>query len=475
MSTEPITDQLNGGSGVLMQGRRRVGGQAALSVSPLGRALRRLRADHGLTQREVAEAAEISQASISRVEDGRVMSMRGENLARVAAVFGVSADYLMSGAQGSAMSADVTTLRRDLAEARLQLAAYGIGSWLDLVDMARRFGQHASERFSIQPLANMLICGGTNFASVTTYGQALGKQFTGEALAEGHACFESARDSWRTQRVRTAKATVPVSGWLPLDQEPVLDEGVDPHIVDMPFSQGILRFLVDGHEAASTLTQGALIFAPIAELAVKSVTALAREQGERAEVQGRMGLLEELLDAVPAPVFVTDRDGRVILANRHLTASEQSRPTEGMIEDWLTTTTDQPMYELLGALPQGGSYLAVVRHYGPAPLRFRVRHVAAQDGELAYLHTGFGGAEAAAEASTSLAQAQGELAAVVHDLVRLSCVLGREDLDQIPEAGTDMSEALRTALAVSRLSDKSRRMVELLIEGAEDDSAGRDG
>jgi transcriptional regulator with XRE-family HTH domain len=444
-----------------------VASRPALSVSPLGRALRRLRAEHGLTQREVAEAADISQASISRVEDGRVMSMRGENLSRVAAVFGVSADYLMSGAQGSAMSADVATLRRDISEARLQLAAYGTNTWLELVDMARKFGQHASERFSVQPLASVLICSTDDFAEATAYGQAMGNQLAAEDISPQAPSYQSVVDSWRNQRVRATGAAGGVTNWLPLQEEPSVDAGVELHVVDMPFSLGVLRFLVDGQEAASSLTQGALIFAPIAELAAKSVTAQLRLRGEQAALEDRICMLEESLDAVPSPVFVTDRDGRVLLANQHLTSSPPAVLSGHMIDEWLTATTGQPIYELLGALPQGGTYTAVVKQYGPAPLRFRVRHLEARDGELLYIHTGCGGAEAAAEASNTLARAQAELGHVVHDLVRLSAVLGHDDSDSVPEAGADLTGALRMALSITRTSTKSRRMIELLLEGDE--------
>ena len=365
------------------------------------------------------------------------------------------------------MSADVATLRRDLSEARLQLSAYGITTWLELVDMARKFGQHAGERFSVQPLASVLVCSTDDFAGATAYGQAMGAQLAGEPVSPQTPSYQSVRDSWRAQRVRAARATGAVATWLPLAEEPELADSVELHLVDMPFSLGVLRFLVDSHEAASSLTQGTLIFAPIAELAVKSVTAQLRERGERAELEDRICLLQESLDAVPSPVFVTDRDGRVLLANQHLASSPPAMASGRMIEEWLTATTGQPIYELLGALPQGGTYTAVVRHYGPAPLRFRVRHLEARDGELLYIHTGCGGAEAAAEASNSIARAQTELGHVVHDLVRLSAVLGHEDLDTVPVAGTDLSGALRMALAISRTSGKARRMVELLLDGEE--------
>jgi transcriptional regulator with XRE-family HTH domain len=64
--------------------------------------LKDLRADKRLTQSELADAAEVHAAQISRYERGETKPT-AEVVGKLARVLGTTADYLMSGASGEAV------------------------------------------------------------------------------------------------------------------------------------------------------------------------------------------------------------------------------------------------------------------------------------------------------------------------------------------------------------------------------------
>jgi len=49
----------------------------------------------GINQKQLAEASDISQATISRIESGQVKEMRPQSLKRLADALGVTVDYLV--------------------------------------------------------------------------------------------------------------------------------------------------------------------------------------------------------------------------------------------------------------------------------------------------------------------------------------------------------------------------------------------
>jgi transcriptional regulator with XRE-family HTH domain len=64
-------------------------------ISTLGKRVLLRRRDLDLTQAELAEQVGMSANTIARLERGSVQDLRGNTIARLADVLGVSADYLL--------------------------------------------------------------------------------------------------------------------------------------------------------------------------------------------------------------------------------------------------------------------------------------------------------------------------------------------------------------------------------------------
>src|SRR5436309_1402890 len=58
--------------------------------------VRTLREEKGLNQKQLAELAGISQATISRIENGDIRELKSESVKKLADALGVSVDYLLS-------------------------------------------------------------------------------------------------------------------------------------------------------------------------------------------------------------------------------------------------------------------------------------------------------------------------------------------------------------------------------------------
>ena len=66
--------------------------QAEGATGDIGQRIRQLRKEHGVAQAELADAAGISQSTLSDIERGEIVGRSLETLARLARFFGVSAD-----------------------------------------------------------------------------------------------------------------------------------------------------------------------------------------------------------------------------------------------------------------------------------------------------------------------------------------------------------------------------------------------
>lgn len=61
----------------------------------LGERVKELREKKGLNQKELADASHITQATISRIEQGKVAQLRSDSLKRLALALGSTTDYLV--------------------------------------------------------------------------------------------------------------------------------------------------------------------------------------------------------------------------------------------------------------------------------------------------------------------------------------------------------------------------------------------
>jgi transcriptional regulator with XRE-family HTH domain len=68
------------------------GGEEPMSLEEK---VRRLREKRGMNQKQLAEASNITQATISRIESGQVKELKSEALKRLASALGVTVDYLV--------------------------------------------------------------------------------------------------------------------------------------------------------------------------------------------------------------------------------------------------------------------------------------------------------------------------------------------------------------------------------------------
>ena len=68
------------------------GGERAMSLEEK---VRQLREKRGMNQKQLAEASDITQATISRIESGQVKELKSQALKRLASALGVTVDYLV--------------------------------------------------------------------------------------------------------------------------------------------------------------------------------------------------------------------------------------------------------------------------------------------------------------------------------------------------------------------------------------------
>jgi transcriptional regulator with XRE-family HTH domain len=81
-----------------------------MSGESIGRRVRRLRKQRGLSQTELAQALRITPQQLNNLETGEQRTMRDETLARYAAVLGVTDQYLATGIQVPVDNGDLPDL-----------------------------------------------------------------------------------------------------------------------------------------------------------------------------------------------------------------------------------------------------------------------------------------------------------------------------------------------------------------------------
>jgi len=98
----------------------------------LGHRIRQVRVKRGWNQKQLAEASQITQATISRLEADRVTQLKSDALGRLAETLGVTVDYLAGRAKeplavsspDPAVQELVQTYERLVASERKQLLDY---------------------------------------------------------------------------------------------------------------------------------------------------------------------------------------------------------------------------------------------------------------------------------------------------------------------------------------------------------------
>jgi transcriptional regulator with XRE-family HTH domain len=102
--------------------------------------VRALREQRGLNQKGLADASQITQATISRIESGQVEELRSESLKNLATALGVTVDYLVgrTDRQTGSDIADADPNAKRVLEKYAQLSRIGQVSVLDYVDFIYR-------------------------------------------------------------------------------------------------------------------------------------------------------------------------------------------------------------------------------------------------------------------------------------------------------------------------------------------------
>ncbi len=89
----------------------------------LGQRIRQGRAKRDWNQKQLAEASQITQATISRLEADQVRQLKSDALVRLAEALGVTVDYLVGRVQGSLGVSSPDPLVRELVHTYERLAA----------------------------------------------------------------------------------------------------------------------------------------------------------------------------------------------------------------------------------------------------------------------------------------------------------------------------------------------------------------
>ena len=93
----------------------------------LSRRVKALREQRNMTQKQLAQTAHITQATLSRIESGQVKELKSEALKRLAVALGVTVDYLI-GKTDELTPTDLVQsdpVARDLLQAYQELSAVG--------------------------------------------------------------------------------------------------------------------------------------------------------------------------------------------------------------------------------------------------------------------------------------------------------------------------------------------------------------
>ena len=214
-------------------------------MSSLRRNLKELRQKQSLNQKDLSDRSGVSQATISRIETGRVRQPGSSALKNLADALGVSTDSLMDDKGHLVIVRDITAHNCQQGAIRVLQAGYEAETVCDLGQILRILGDELEamgvqfEAVDLQVIdeqRNLLACYRA-YAEACSY-RSLQNEVT---LQESLARFASLRklvSHWHRRKVWEREAD---EDFRQMTQEIFLDSTYRPGmLIDVPFAQGML-------------------------------------------------------------------------------------------------------------------------------------------------------------------------------------------------------------------------------------------
>ena len=214
-------------------------------MSSLGRNLKELRQKQSLNQKDLSDRSGVSQATISRIETGRVRQPGASALKNLADALGVSTDSLMDDKGGLASAHDITAHYCQQGAIRVLQAGYEAETVCDLGKILRILGDELEamgiqfEAIDLQIIdeqRNRLTCYRA-YSAARGY-RSLQNEVT---LQESLGHFASLRrlvSHWNRRKIWEREAD---EDFYQMTQEIFSDSTYHPGLlIDVPFAQGML-------------------------------------------------------------------------------------------------------------------------------------------------------------------------------------------------------------------------------------------
>ena len=450
------------------------------NISPLGRGLKIQRERKMMTQKELAEATGVSQASISRLEEGSVQSMQSSRLRHLASILGVTTDFLLSGAEGTFDPGDSDQLQRRVGELELRVAAREISERGELGGFGLALARHSRQHLGLSFLGGDICWSGHDFSAVDA-GCFFGDlQAFSQVATDNSAFAESLRESWKFQKSMTRQVDVAsedmtrwVSSWGQI-QHQVQEVPEHLWVIDLPFSQGVIRAIFADEESQQQSRQHHDDIIALVESAVRSIGMHEADRLERAEARQRIELLEGLANSAPHPMFAVDSLGRFLFANDKLvdlSGVERSHLTMRSADLTVKPNDGRSVTDLVQANPtQPVDYVASVAPNDEARYRFHCRPISLPQDKIAWLHAGtLEEYDEDGRSMVSVREVKDGLNAVLMPLMHLMGTMDAQSEFATVGTPAQASKAVELALSISRLSRKSRQMIDAIVRNLEED------
>ena len=244
-------------------------------MSSLGRNLKELRQKQSLNQKDLSDRSGVSQATISRIETGRVRQPGSSALKNLADALGASTDALMDDKGRLAIVHDITAQDCQQGAIRVLQAGYETETMRDLGTVVRILGDELEamgvqfEAVDLQVIdepRNLLACYRA-YAEARGYGSVQNEVPLQESLAR-FAPLRRLVSHWHRRKVWEREAD---GDFLQMAQEIFSDSIYRPGwLIDVPFARGMLGIeLPMGEPNPERLATILDEFAPSISLVVK--------------------------------------------------------------------------------------------------------------------------------------------------------------------------------------------------------------
>ena len=463
------------------------------AVSLVGRTVKAVRKQKGFSQGELAKQTGVSQAAISRLEDGRTQSLRSKNLEKFAQVLEVTPAYLLSGetqADTPHFNRDIdNTLLRRIAELEFRDVARSIESIAEFPSLMGEFARKAEMASGGTVPIALAVLHTRNPGFVSVYGAWGNLLITQVDLRASDAVTPLAHlhQTWRdaeSQVLSGLAAQERSQAWANLLGEQCVEAmpivGFDElSVVDVPFSMGTILCMT----AAPGVGQSTQAFCQAQvgtiEKAFQSATLMTEDRHRRDELTTRVTLLSGAMDRSSDLVFIVDDQGQVVFANQALREmagiAVQQLPIQSP-DVMLASDHPQSVSTVIEAARKPTPFRAVLRQTGSdgqvkrTGLQFTCYPVMENTAVSGWVNVGAKVTTGKPE-SIPVADLEQSMKPLLFHMANLAAQMqGNPALPAraMAESEQEIANMFAMAMRMSRISKKSQQMIRSIIKNVED-------